>query len=276
MDVVWENLSELFDTWWKGMIENLPQVFAGVLIFVVSIYLARFASKLMVQTLKRRKTDKEISILLERLVRWGVISVGLVLALQQAGQDVSALLTGVGILGFTIGFALQDVSANFVAGVLLLIQQPFDIGDFIEVAGYDGKVLTVDLRATEMLTGDGRRVTIPNGEVFSNPIINFTRTERRRISLPIGIEYESDLKKVMEISIEAISSIDGVLSDPAPAVAYGGFGDTAIDLTIHYWYSTKETGLIKAKNDGILAIKKAYDQAGIGMPFPTQTIELKK
>jgi small conductance mechanosensitive channel len=90
-------------------------------------------------------------------------------------------------LGFTIGFALQDVSANFVAGFLLLIQQPFDIGNFIEVAGYDGKVLAVDLRATELLTSDGRRVMIPNSEVFSNPIINFTRTERRRIALPIGI-----------------------------------------------------------------------------------------
>ncbi len=275
MEFVWENLSELFINWWNDVIKNLPQVSVGIIIFVVSIYLSRLISKLVVRALKARKTDKEISILLERLVRWGVISLGLVIALQQAGQDVSALLTGLGILGFTIGFALQDVSANFVAGVLLLIQQPFDIGDYIEVAGYDGKVLTVDLRATDMLTGDGRRVTIPNGEVFSNPIINFTRTERRRISLPIGIEYDSDLEKVLEISIKAVCSIDGVLSDPGPAVAYGGFGDTAIDLTIHYWFSTKETSLLKAKNAGILAIKNAYDQAGIGMPFPTQTIELK-
>lgn len=276
MDVVWNNLSDILLNWWEGVVENLPQVSAGIFIFIISVYMARLLSKLMVRALKARKTDIEISILLERLVRWGVISVGLILALQQAGQDVSALLTGLGILGFTIGFALQDVSANFVAGVLLLIQQPFDLGDYIEVAGYDGKVLSVDLRATEMLTGDGRRVTIPNGKVFSNPIINFTRTERRRITLPIGVEYDSDLENVRKISLEAINSIPGILKDPAPAVVFGAFGDTAIQLTIYYWFSTKETGFNDAKDGGILAIKKAYDKAGIEMPYPTQTIVLKK
>ena len=159
---------------------------------------------------------------------------------------------------------------------MLVIFRPFNLGDYIEVAGYDGKVLTVDLRATEMLTGDGRRVTIPNGEVFSNPIINFTRTERRRITLPIGVEYDSDLEKVRKISLDAIQSIPGVLADPAPAVVFGAFGDTAIHLNIYYWFSTKETGLNDAKDGGILAIKKAYDKAGIEMPFPTQTIILKK
>lgn len=275
MENVWENLSEILFAWWLRIIENLPEVVAGVIIFILSLYLARFLGKLTVRGLKARQADKEISVLMERAVRWGVIALGIVLALQQAGQDVSAFLTGLGILGFTIGFALQDVSANFVAGVLLLIQQPFDIGDFIEVVGYDGKVLTVDLRATELLTSDGRHVTIPNSEVFSNPITNFTRTERRRIALAIGVAYDSDLEQVRQVSLEAVGSIPGVLSDPAPTVVFGGFGDTAINLTIYYWYSTSETGGNDAKDGGIVAIKQAYDKAGVEMPYPTQTIYLK-
>ncbi len=210
------------------------------------------------------------------MVMWGVISFGFVLALQQAGQDVSALLAGVGIFGFAIGFALQDVIANFVAGILLLIQQPFDIGDYIEVADYDGTVLTIELRTTEMLTGDGRRVTIPNNDIFSNAIINYTRTEKRRITLAIGVDYDSDLEKVRQVSVDAIQTIPGVLSDPGPSVVFGAFGDTAINLNIYYWFSTKETGSNAAKDGGILAIKKAYDEAGINMPFPTQTLYIKK
>ncbi|MEK6220982.1 MAG: mechanosensitive ion channel [Chloroflexota bacterium] len=266
---------EISSAWWISILENLPHVVAGIVIFIVSIYVARILSKLTVKGLKARETDREISVLIERTVRWGVIALGIVLALQQAGQDVSALLTGLGILGFTIGFALQDVSANFVAGVLLLIQQPFDIGDFIEVAGYDGKVLTVDLRATELLASDGRHVMIPNSEVFSNPIINFTRTERRRIALPIGIAYDSDLEQVRQVSLEAINLIPGVLSDPAPVVVFGAFGDTAINLTIYYWYSTSQTGSNDAKDGGIVMIKQAYDKVGIDMPYPTQKIIVK-
>lgn len=275
MENVWENLNDILFAWWLRVVENLPQVVAGFLIFVFSIYLARFLGKLTVRGLKARQVDKEISVLMERAVRWGVMVLGIILAFQQAGQDVSAFLTGLGILGFTIGFALQDVSANFVAGVLLLIQQPFDIGDYIEVAGYDGTVLTVDLRATELLTSDGRRVMIPNNEVFSNPIVNFTRTKRRRIALPVGIAYDSDLEQVRRVSLEAVNSIPGILSDPAPAVVFGAFGDTAINLTIYYWYSTSETGSGSAKDSGIVAIKQAYDKAGIEMPYPTQTIFVK-
>lgn len=275
MDAVWKKFNDVLSAWWISIIENMPQLISGFIIFIVSIYVARFLSKLTIRGLKARQTDKEISVLIERTVRWGVIILGIVLALQQAGQNVSALLTGLGILGFTIGFALQDVSANFVAGFLLLIQQPFDIGNYIEVAGYDGKVLAVDLRATELLTSDGRRVMIPNSEVFSNPIINFTRTERRRIALPIGIAYDSDLEHVRKVSLEAVNSIPGVLSDPAPAVVFGAFGDTAINLTVYYWFSTSETSSHNAKDGGIVMIKQAYDKAGIDMPYPTQTIFVK-
>lgn len=272
MDAILKNLSEILSAWWIRILENLPQLVAGVVIFIVSIYVARVLGKLTLRGLKARQTDKEISILIERTVRWGVIVLGIVLALQQAGQDVSALLTGIGILGFTIGFALQDVSANFVSGVLLLIQQPFDIGDFIEVAGFDGKVLTVDLRATELFASDGRHVMIPNSEVFSNPIINYTRTQRRRIAMQIGVAYDSDLEQVRQVSLEAVKSIQGVLDDPAPAVVFGSFGDTAINLTIYYWYATSETGSNDAKDSGVVMIKQAYDKAGIDMPYPTQTI----
>lgn len=272
MDAVLQNISDILMTWWLNFIERLPQLVGGVLVFLVSLYVARLVTRLVVRTMRHRKADPEITLLLSRLSSWTVIAVGIVLALQQAGQNVSALLTGLGILGVTIGFALQDVSKNFVAGLLLLLQQPFDIGDAIEVTGYSGTVLNIDLRDTEMLTFDGRRVTIPNGDVFTNPIINFSRTERRRIALQVGVAYDSDLEQVRQVAEKTIAAIPGVLDDPAPSVIFETFGDSAINLTIYYWLDTDKTGYGDAQSAGVMGIKRAFEAAGIVMPFPTQMV----
>jgi small-conductance mechanosensitive channel len=210
MEEVIQNLLDIMRDWWLGALENFPKVLAGILVLIISLYLARLAGVLTDKTLKKRDTDPELTVLLVRIIRWSVIALGIILALQQAGQDTSALLTGLGILGFTIGFALQDVSKNFVAGILLLLLQPFDLGDAIEVAGYSGTVKTVDLRATEILTFDGREVSIPNSEVFTNALVNFSRNTERRISLDVNVSYNSDLEQVHRLAIDTITSLPGV------------------------------------------------------------------
>ena len=209
-------------------------------------------------------------------MRWSVIGLGILLALEQAGQDVTTLLTGLGILGFTVGFALQDISANLVSGILLLFEQPFDIGDFIDVDGNSGTVKNINLRATEMLTWDGLLVLIPNRDVFTNTITNFSRIEQRRIGLSVGIGYDSDLAEVEEVVLAAIKSLKGVKEDPAPSFIVDSFGDSAINTTLYYWYATKEEGLPDMTNSGALTLKNALDQAGIEMPYPIRSVRLEK
>ena len=131
-----------------NFLEFLPDLIVSLVIFFISLYLAGYLTRLISRTLERRKTDPEIRILVGQISRWAIIILGLILALQQDGFDLSAFLAGLGIIGFTIGFALQDVSKNFVSGLLLLLQQQFDVGDVIEVSGYTGTVANVDLRAT--------------------------------------------------------------------------------------------------------------------------------
>jgi small-conductance mechanosensitive channel len=276
MQEVWNNFVENIGIWWIGFQENIPNLITAVLIFIIGFYLAKFARKVTVRTMERRKADKEITILTGRIVRWTVIVFALIFGIQQTGQEVSALLAGLGILGFTVGFALKDVSANFVAGMLLLIQQPFDIDDTIEVSGYTGTVINVDLRSTELITLDGRHILIPNSDVFTNTIINYTRTKMRRISLPIGVGYDADLEMVEKLACKTVAQIPGVLTDPAPAVFFDGFGDFAMSITVAYWYDTGETGLAAAKNAGIVAVKKAFEDAGIDMPYPTQAVIVRK
>jgi small-conductance mechanosensitive channel len=272
MEEVIQNLLDIMRDWWLGALENFPKVLAGILVLIISLYLARLAGVLTDKTLKKRDTDPELTVLLVRIIRWSVIALGIILALQQAGQDTSALLTGLGILGFTIGFALQDVSKNFVAGILLLLLQPFDLGDAIEVAGYSGTVKTVDLRATEILTFDGREVSIPNSEVFTNALVNFSRNTERRISLDINVGYNSDLEQVHRLAIDTITSLPGVLDSPAPQVVIHTFAASSIGLTIYYWVDTNTTSLLEAKTAGVMSIKSSFNATGITIPHPVKIV----
>jgi len=272
MQDIFKNLIELLNKWNQSFQDNLPQFIAGLVVLLVSLYLARLVSRLTRRSLERRHSDPEISMLIERLVRWGVIILGIVLALEQAGQDVTTLITGLGILGFTVGFALQDVSANFVSGILLLIEQPFGIGDSIEVAGNGGVVDDVNLRATRMTAFDGRKLVVPNRDILTNPIINYSRAKRRRIELDMGVAYDSDLVRVRQVILDAILKIEGVLQDPAPELVYNQFGDTTIHFTLYYWVDLKVVDFFEATSRGVMEIKSALDAVGLGISFPVQVV----
>ncbi|MBN2044434.1 MAG: mechanosensitive ion channel [Anaerolineales bacterium] len=276
MENLIENIMTVLENWWQGFIENLPGLIAGLVIFLLSLYLARVLSRAVRRMMKRRAEDEELTVLITRLVRWSVIVLGIILALEQAGKDVSAFLTGLGILGFTVGFALQDISANLVSGILLLFEQPFDIGDSISVADYSGTVRTINLRATEILTWDGLLVLIPNREVFTNSITNYTRITQRRIGLSVGVGYDSDLQQVEQIAIKAVKKLPGVKEDPAPFFMVDSFGDSAINATVYYWYDTQNNDLAELTNNGAVAVKQAFDQAGIEMPYPIRSVRLEK
>ncbi len=257
-----------------GLLEFLPRLGAGVLVFLIARLISFSAARLIRRSMEMRDRDPELIVLLEMLSRWGILALGIVLALEQiAPGRFSSLIAGLGIAGFTIGFALQDVVKNFVAGILLLIQQPFDIGDAIEVGGYGGTVLNISLRATEMRTWDGRWVFIPNGDIFVSSIVNFSRAHRRRVDISVGVAPDSDLDKVARIALDAIQkNVKGVLEDPAPQVAFSQFGESTIDFKALYWIDTGEAGVLQAQDEGVRAIKEAFENQAIEMPYPTHMI----
>ncbi|MCB0234993.1 MAG: mechanosensitive ion channel, partial [Anaerolineae bacterium] len=149
----------------QNTVLSLPNIISAVVIFVVMLVVAALAAKFVQRASQRRGIRLEATLLLSRATRWIIIAIGIVWALQQVNFNVTGFVAALGILAFTIGFALQDISKNFVAGILLLWQQPFNIGDVISVAGFTGKVSDVSIRATEMRTFDGLQVLIPNSEV---------------------------------------------------------------------------------------------------------------
>jgi len=267
-------MPENFNPYLEKLIASLPNILTAILIVVASIYLAKLLSNLLKRVLKRRGADLEVTLLLATFVRWSIIVAGIITALQRF-FDVTAFLAGLGILGFTIGFALQNIMQNFVSGVILLIEQPFDVGDAVELNGYGGTVLTISLRTTEMRTFDGLIIMIPNADVLSNAITNYTRADRRRIELPVGVSYSSDPAIARQTVLESIKNVPGFLGDPEPVVVFHTFGGSSVDMTAYFWIDTSKTNPFAAQDAALELTKAALEKKGIEIPFPITTVYMQ-
>jgi len=220
--------------------------------------------------------DEETLLLLSRLARWAVIVLGTVLALDQVNFDVTGFVAGLGIAGLTIGFALQDITRNFIAGILLLVRQPFDIGDAVETAGYAGTVLEITTRDTVLETWDGEMVILPNLEVFTKPIINYSDLPNRRRTIYIGLGYGEDVYRATEVFLEAIQGVDGVLADPAPTLLAEKLGNSTLDLAARFWVNQETHGLFDVHSEVVRTLKEVAEQKGIDLPYPIQTVRLER
>jgi len=262
------------DTFIENFIKGIPNLLTALVIFIASLYFANILGKIIRRVLKTRKAPEGVTHLLSEVIKVSVIVVGVITALQRF-FDVTAFLAGLGIIGFTVGFALQDVMKNFAAGVILLIQQPFHVDEFIGVNGFDGQVLEIDLRATEIRALDGRIVSVPNADVLANPIINYTRANRRRIELPVGVGYSTDTELARKVVLEAIQNVPGFMAEPAPLLGFSNFGDSALQLDTYFWIDTAKTNPIAAKDAAFSLIKSALDKQGIDIPFPIRTVYMQ-
>jgi small-conductance mechanosensitive channel len=265
---------DIFVQFYHALITFLPALVAAIVVFLFSLYAAAWVTKLLRKSLQARRVRPELTILLTRLLHWGLVILGAVWALQTVGFNITAFVAGLGITGLVLGFALQDISRNFTAGALLMLQEPFSLGDYIAVAGFEGRVIDIEMRSTELLGPDGLRVIIPNADVFTNAITNYTKISQRRVSLTLGVAYDSDLQQVTEVALQAIADVPGLLNTPEPMLFFHGFGDSAINFTIRFWFDTSANNIFAAQDSGVKAIKQAFEGAGIEIPYPIHTIRM--
>lgn len=251
----------------------LPRLVVALVIFFIALYIAGLLAGLVKRALQLRDADPELTLLLARITRWAAIILGTIWALGQVNFDITGFVAGLGIVGFTLGFALQDIAKNFVAGVLLLLQQPFDIGNGIEVAGYGGTVTNIEVRATTIRTWDGVTVIIPNADVYTSAITKYAGATRRRVDLSVGVGYQSDLEHVTRTLTDTLLALPGVIQDdPAPAILFDEFGDSAISLTARFWTDTGQVDPLTAKTNALKAVKQACQREGIDIPYPIVTV----
>ncbi|MEN2283071.1 mechanosensitive ion channel family protein [Algoriphagus sp. SE2] len=205
-----------------------------------------------------------------------ILGVMLSLSALELTKTVSSILAGLGIIGLALGFAFQDTAANFMSGVFITFNQPYKIGDIIQTKdGHEGKVIDVNLRVTKIRTYNGPIVHVPNRMLFQEYFINYTEEGKRRIQIECGISYGEDLETVQKIALEAMDGLPSRLKSEDPSIFWTGFGDSSINFILNIWvkFSTTEVNFIPARNEAIIALKKAFDKEGITIPFPIRTLD---
>ena len=198
----------------------------------------------------------------------------LVVVLGKLGVDIGPIVAGLGVTGFILGFAFQESLGNLASGMMIAINEPFKIGDYVIVAGLEGTVIKMDMMATTLATADNKKVVIPNKSAWGSPITNFSALGRRRVDIKIGIDYSCDVAKAIKVALEALPLVPGVLTDPAPSVSVASLDDSQVTLNIRPW--TDGATYWNVYNDVQVAVKSAFERNGIDIPFPQLTIHTDK
>ena len=276
------NLGESVSTAWdkiQGMIEGaiilLPNLVLALIVFAL-FWFGAIAIRTLVKRLTRRyRHARNLGLVLGRLSQGLTILIGLFVALSiviptfKAGDLVQLL----GISGVAIGFAFRDILQNFLAGILILLTEPFQMDDQIVFKDFEGTVENIQTRATTIRTYDGRRIVIPNSELFTNSVTVNTAFENRRLQYDIGIGYGDDIDRAKQLILEAIASVDDVLQDPAPDALVVELADSTVNIRARWWVKPPRRADVLDKQDQVLAaIKNKLTANGISMPFPTQQI----
>lgn len=272
LQLIWEKLIE----WYELVIEMLPNFLLAVVVLLVFYFIARLVRKI-VRRLFRSMIQKEtLNRLLTNTVYIAILIIGTFVALSVLKLDkaVTSLLAGAGILGLALAFAFQDIAANFMAGFLMALKSPFSIGDLVETNGIRGRIKQIQYRTTEMLSLQGQMVVIPNKDIFQNPLYNYSVPAKYRIDLECGVSYGDDLEKVREVTIKALQDVPHRLKDKEVEMFFTDFGGSSINLEARIWIKYEQhTDFLEGRSEAIIALKKAYDDAGIMIPFPIRTLD---
>jgi small conductance mechanosensitive channel len=275
-DQTWGLLARKLAGWGRAFVLALPNFLLAVATVVGFWLLARAVRGLVTRLLHRVSHSQQVTYLLSQMVYIAVLTAGAFIALGILGlqKTVASLLAGAGIVGLALGLAFQDIAANLMAGIYLSVRRPFRRGHLIKTQDFFGIVQEVNLRWTEVLTQQGQLVLIPNKQVFENPILNYTIRGSRRVDLSLGVSYRDDLEKARQVAIEAVEALPGRLPDRPVELFYEEFADSSIDFTLRFWIPFQtQKDYLAARSEAIIAIKKAFDAAGIRIPFPTRTLD---
>lgn len=246
-----------------------------ILTFVVAfLVLYRIGKSVFVRMVKRGLDSREFSpavVSLGSSIAGAVALFGAV-AVAAAVAGVSAILTAfatiTGALALGVAFAAGDIIENFVAGIFILKDKPFEVGDHIQWSGNEGIVRQIDLRVTKLDTFNNEQVTVPNGDLANSVVMNPVANETRRVTFDFGIEYDADIEQARAIIIDEGNKIDGILADPAPTAPVTGLADSAVVLNGRVWINPRETGAGGVKTKWVEAVKNRFDAEGVGMPYP--------
>lgn len=223
---------------------------------------------------KSKRVDKLLETFLCSVVSKTCWAVLIVVALGRVGVDVGPLVASLGVTGVVLGFAFKESLGSLAAGLMIALNHPFKVGDYVIVGGVEGSVVELNMMATVLATPDNKKITVSNGAVWSGAITNFSALGKRRVDTVVGVSYGTDLAKAVKVALETVKKVPGVLQDPAPAVAVGALDDSAVTLNVRPWSTCDDYWAVYSATQQ--AVKEAFDKNGIDIPFPQMTVHMDK
>jgi small conductance mechanosensitive channel len=243
---------------------------------IVIFYVGKWITNLLTRALRKVMQRQEIDVTLERfvcnLVRMVLLVFVVIAAISALGVQTASFIAVLGAAGLAVGLALQGSLSNFAAGVLIVLFRPYKVGDWVEAAGISGAVVEVQILTTILKTGDNKQVIVPNSQIMSSIITNYSANDTRRVDLVIGVGYDDDLDKVREVLSEVVAADERVLEDPGVTIAVSELADSSVNFIVRPWVRTSDYwGVYFDLNE---TIKKRFDEEGISIPFPQQDVHL--
>lgn len=267
--IIWATVDRLLD----GFLALLPLLAVALVVFVLLLFAARGVRALAERALARA-SNRSAATAVGRLLYVAMVALAVLIAVTIAFPSMTPgrLISVLGVGGIAIGFAFKDIFQNLLAGILLLLRQPFRVGDEITTGEFTGTVEAIETRATHIRTYDGRRVVIPNGDVYTKPVVVISAYDMLRSEYDVGIGYGDDLGRAKEIALDAMRGVEGVLVDPAPDVLVWGLGDSAKNIRIRWWTAPARGDVLRVRDGVLKAVAEAISGAGMDLPFPTQVV----
>lgn len=210
------------------------------------------------------------------IVKYFILVIGLLVVVQSSGIDLSALSILAGALGVGIGFGLQNITSNFISGIIILFERPIKVGDRIEIGEITGDVVKIASRATTIVTNDNISVIVPNSHFIDQQVINWSHNDRMvRFRFPVGVAYKEDPEKIKKILLEVADKNDSVHRKPEPAVIFDSYGDSALNFMLHIWTSDYIDRPFIIRSQLYYEIFKKFREEGIEIPFPQRDIHIR-
>jgi len=266
-------IDKIMDSFW----ERIPYIGIAITVFIIFWLLTKLFKLFIRKTLENRSyTRQNLVLVLNRVGSTFIIFFGFLIALVIAipGFTPSQLIGALGIGSVAIGFAFKDIFQNLLSGILILISEPFRIGDDIVVNGLEGNVEDIQIRATFLRSPDGRRIVIPNATVYTSAVTVNNAYQRRRCEFVVGIGYEDDMQKAKKIILDILDRNLNVLSQPGFSVNVTSLADFSINLTVRWWVNTTETSTSASISEIQELVVTAFDEKGISIPYPVQEVKV--
>lgn len=257
-----------------GVTISALAVISGLMAFFLLVWLALVVARIVESRIDSLSdVSPSARELVKKLARIALVLIAILVAFNMTGIDLTALAVFSGALGVGLGFGLQKVVANFVSGIILLMDRSIKPGDVIETQDTYGWINHLGARYTSIITRDGTEFLIPNEDMITQPVVNWSFSDRKvRRRVKVGVSYNSDIHKAMALMEEAALTVDRVLPDPEPAARLLGFGDSAVDLELRIWIEDPQSGVANVASEVMLAIWDRFHEAGIEFPFPQRVV----